>query len=150
VLTYPDANARAWQTYYFQGPRDICDTYRKCGAFGPCDAGAAPTHRRRLQREVPRQLLVLGLRRRGPDIMGGDVRSGSARAEPARCRGLAAVRWPRTRTSAPAPTRGAPPAPLAAPSRRTMPSPLAPSWHAPRPPAVVLPQIAVVLPESPR
>ncbi|PVH35915.1 hypothetical protein PAHAL_7G304500 [Panicum hallii] len=37
-----DADARAWQTY-FQGPRDVCDTYRKCGAFGLCDAGAAST-----------------------------------------------------------------------------------------------------------
>ncbi|CAN6236369.1 unnamed protein product [Urochloa humidicola] len=37
-----DSNARAWQTY-FQGPRDVCDTYGKCGAFGLCDAGAAST-----------------------------------------------------------------------------------------------------------
>ncbi|OEL26178.1 putative receptor-like protein kinase [Dichanthelium oligosanthes] len=28
-----DSNARAWQVY-FQGPRDVCDSYRKCGSFG--------------------------------------------------------------------------------------------------------------------
>lgn len=37
-----DAGARTWQTF-FQGPRDVCDAYGKCGAFGLCDAGAAST-----------------------------------------------------------------------------------------------------------
>ncbi|TVU32349.1 hypothetical protein EJB05_24074, partial [Eragrostis curvula] len=37
-----DASARAWETF-FQGPRDVCDAYGKCGAFGVCDAGAAST-----------------------------------------------------------------------------------------------------------
>ncbi|KAK8449752.1 hypothetical protein SEVIR_7G264400v4 [Setaria viridis] len=37
-----DSDARAWQTY-FQGPRDVCDSYRNCGAFGLCNAGAAST-----------------------------------------------------------------------------------------------------------
>ncbi|KAG0527659.1 hypothetical protein BDA96_06G252100 [Sorghum bicolor] len=37
-----DAGARKWQTF-FQGPRDVCDAYGKCGAFGLCDAGAAST-----------------------------------------------------------------------------------------------------------
>ncbi|KAL6651464.1 hypothetical protein ACP70R_010389 [Stipagrostis hirtigluma subsp. patula] len=37
-----DASSRAWQTVY-QGPRDVCDDYGKCGAFGACDAGAAST-----------------------------------------------------------------------------------------------------------
>lgn len=37
-----DAGARTWQTF-FQGPRDVCDDYGKCGAFGLCDAGAAST-----------------------------------------------------------------------------------------------------------
>ncbi|GJN26314.1 hypothetical protein PR202_gb14237 [Eleusine coracana subsp. coracana] len=37
-----DASSRTWQTYY-QGPRDICDGYGKCGAFGVCDSGAAST-----------------------------------------------------------------------------------------------------------
>jgi len=37
-----DAGARTWQTF-FQGPRDLCDAYGKCGAFGLCDAGAAST-----------------------------------------------------------------------------------------------------------
>ncbi|KAF8660133.1 hypothetical protein HU200_057692 [Digitaria exilis] len=37
-----DATTRAWKSF-FQGPRDICDAYGKCGAFGVCDAGAAST-----------------------------------------------------------------------------------------------------------
>ncbi|XP_066350085.1 G-type lectin S-receptor-like serine/threonine-protein kinase At4g27290 [Miscanthus floridulus] len=37
-----DSGARTWQTF-FQGPRDLCDAYGKCGAFGLCDAGAAST-----------------------------------------------------------------------------------------------------------
>ncbi|XP_062186116.1 receptor-like serine/threonine-protein kinase SD1-8 [Phragmites australis] len=37
-----DASARKWQVY-FQGPRDVCDDYGKCGAFGLCDASAAST-----------------------------------------------------------------------------------------------------------
>ncbi|OEL25485.1 G-type lectin S-receptor-like serine/threonine-protein kinase [Dichanthelium oligosanthes] len=35
-----DAGTRTWRTF-FQGPRDVCDAYGKCGAFGLCDAGAA-------------------------------------------------------------------------------------------------------------
>ncbi|KAL6844012.1 hypothetical protein ACP4OV_025685 [Aristida adscensionis] len=35
-----DASRRAWQTF-FTGPRDVCDAYGRCGAFGLCDAGAA-------------------------------------------------------------------------------------------------------------
>ncbi|KAL6651462.1 hypothetical protein ACP70R_010387 [Stipagrostis hirtigluma subsp. patula] len=31
-----------WKTYY-QGPRDVCDEYGKCGAFGMCNASAAAT-----------------------------------------------------------------------------------------------------------
>jgi hypothetical protein len=37
-----DATTRAWRTF-FQAPRDVCDPYGKCGAFGVCDAGAAST-----------------------------------------------------------------------------------------------------------
>lgn len=37
-----DASGRTWQTYY-QGPRDICDAYGKCGAFGVCNSSAAST-----------------------------------------------------------------------------------------------------------
>ncbi|CAN6229700.1 unnamed protein product [Urochloa humidicola] len=37
-----DDRTRTWQTF-FQGPRDVCDAYGKCGAFGLCDAGAAAT-----------------------------------------------------------------------------------------------------------
>jgi hypothetical protein len=37
-----DAKTRAWNSF-FQGPRDVCDAYGKCGAFGVCDAGAAST-----------------------------------------------------------------------------------------------------------
>ncbi|KAF8651284.1 hypothetical protein HU200_063534 [Digitaria exilis] len=37
-----DAGTRTWQTF-FQGPRDVCDAYGKCGAFGLCDASAAAT-----------------------------------------------------------------------------------------------------------
>ncbi|OEL26179.1 hypothetical protein BAE44_0012801 [Dichanthelium oligosanthes] len=36
------ASSRAWQTYY-QGPRDVCDSYGKCGAFSLCNASAAST-----------------------------------------------------------------------------------------------------------
>uniref|UniRef100_J3M1Q9 non-specific serine/threonine protein kinase n=1 Tax=Oryza brachyantha TaxID=4533 RepID=J3M1Q9_ORYBR len=35
-----DASSRAWRSF-FQGPRDPCDPYARCGAFGLCDAGAA-------------------------------------------------------------------------------------------------------------
>jgi len=35
-----DAARRTWETF-FQGPRDVCDSYGKCGAFGLCDASAA-------------------------------------------------------------------------------------------------------------
>ncbi|XP_037479537.1 receptor-like serine/threonine-protein kinase SD1-8 [Triticum dicoccoides] len=35
-----DASSLAWKTF-FQGPRDVCDAYGKCGAFGLCDASAA-------------------------------------------------------------------------------------------------------------
>ncbi|KAI5010645.1 hypothetical protein ZWY2020_012782 [Hordeum vulgare] len=34
-----DAGSLAWKTF-FQGPRDVCDAYGKCGAFGLCDASA--------------------------------------------------------------------------------------------------------------
>ncbi|XP_022684294.1 S-locus-specific glycoprotein S6-like [Setaria italica] len=37
-----DAKTQAWQTYY-QGPRDVCDVYGKCGAFGLCNSSAAAT-----------------------------------------------------------------------------------------------------------
>ncbi|XP_062185043.1 G-type lectin S-receptor-like serine/threonine-protein kinase At4g27290 [Phragmites australis] len=37
-----DASSRAWQTYY-QGPRDVCDAYGKCGPFGLCNSSAAST-----------------------------------------------------------------------------------------------------------
>ncbi|KAL6844523.1 hypothetical protein ACP4OV_026196 [Aristida adscensionis] len=37
-----DASSRAWKNF-FQGPRDVCDAYGRCGAFGVCDAGAAAT-----------------------------------------------------------------------------------------------------------
>ncbi|XP_062186042.1 G-type lectin S-receptor-like serine/threonine-protein kinase SRK [Phragmites australis] len=37
-----DASTRSWHTF-FQGPRDVCDAYGKCGAFGLCDATAAST-----------------------------------------------------------------------------------------------------------
>ncbi|GJN26325.1 hypothetical protein PR202_gb14248 [Eleusine coracana subsp. coracana] len=37
-----DASSRAWQTYY-KGPRDVCDDYGKCGAFGICNVTAAST-----------------------------------------------------------------------------------------------------------
>uniref|UniRef100_A0A0D9ZRA4 non-specific serine/threonine protein kinase n=1 Tax=Oryza glumipatula TaxID=40148 RepID=A0A0D9ZRA4_9ORYZ len=37
-----EATSRTWQTY-FQGPRDVCDAYAKCGAFGLCDANAPST-----------------------------------------------------------------------------------------------------------
>jgi hypothetical protein len=37
-----DASARTWVTF-FQGPRDVCDDYGKCGEFGVCDAVAAST-----------------------------------------------------------------------------------------------------------
>lgn len=37
-----DTKAGAWQTFY-QGPRDVCDVYGKCGAFGLCNASAAAT-----------------------------------------------------------------------------------------------------------
>ncbi|KAK3143620.1 hypothetical protein QOZ80_4AG0302650 [Eleusine coracana subsp. coracana] len=37
-----DASSQAWQTYY-QGPRDVCDNYGKCGAFGICNSSAAST-----------------------------------------------------------------------------------------------------------
>jgi len=35
-----DASIRAWQTTY-QGPRDVCDAYGKCGAFNLCNVSAA-------------------------------------------------------------------------------------------------------------
>ncbi|CAN6277057.1 unnamed protein product [Urochloa humidicola] len=35
-----DASSRAWQTTY-QGPRDVCDAYGKCGAFNLCNVSAA-------------------------------------------------------------------------------------------------------------
>ncbi|XP_025825938.1 receptor-like serine/threonine-protein kinase SD1-8 [Panicum hallii] len=35
-----DATSRAWQTSY-QGPRDVCDAYGKCGAFNLCNVSAA-------------------------------------------------------------------------------------------------------------
>uniref|UniRef100_A0A0D9WA03 non-specific serine/threonine protein kinase n=1 Tax=Leersia perrieri TaxID=77586 RepID=A0A0D9WA03_9ORYZ len=37
-----EPNTRSWKNF-FQGPRDLCDDYGKCGAFGMCDAGAAST-----------------------------------------------------------------------------------------------------------
>ncbi|KAB8097114.1 hypothetical protein EE612_025765 [Oryza sativa] len=37
-----EPSSRAWKNF-FQGPRDLCDDYGKCGAFGLCDAGAAST-----------------------------------------------------------------------------------------------------------
>ncbi|XP_025880773.1 receptor-like serine/threonine-protein kinase SD1-8 isoform X2 [Oryza sativa Japonica Group] len=37
-----DASSRAWQRF-FQGPRDPCDSYARCGPFGLCDADAAAT-----------------------------------------------------------------------------------------------------------
>uniref|UniRef100_A0A0E0KVP4 non-specific serine/threonine protein kinase n=1 Tax=Oryza punctata TaxID=4537 RepID=A0A0E0KVP4_ORYPU len=37
-----DASSRAWQRF-FQGPRDPCDNYARCGPFGLCDADAAAT-----------------------------------------------------------------------------------------------------------
>ncbi|GJN01632.1 hypothetical protein PR202_ga18911 [Eleusine coracana subsp. coracana] len=37
-----DASSQVWQTYY-QGPRDVCDNYGKCGAFGICNSSAAST-----------------------------------------------------------------------------------------------------------
>jgi hypothetical protein len=35
-----DASSRAW-ILFFQGPKDECDDYARCGPFGLCDAGAA-------------------------------------------------------------------------------------------------------------
>ncbi|TVU32333.1 hypothetical protein EJB05_24058, partial [Eragrostis curvula] len=35
-----DASSRAWREYY-QGPRDICDAYGRCGTFGVCNVTAA-------------------------------------------------------------------------------------------------------------
>jgi hypothetical protein len=35
-------NSTGWQTR-FHGPRDVCDNYGKCGAFGMCNASAAAT-----------------------------------------------------------------------------------------------------------
>jgi len=37
-----DASSRAWQTAY-QGPRDVCDEYGRCGAFNLCNISAAAT-----------------------------------------------------------------------------------------------------------
>jgi hypothetical protein len=37
-----DASSRAWQTAY-QGPRDVCDEYGRCGAFNMCNISAAAT-----------------------------------------------------------------------------------------------------------
>ncbi|TVU16232.1 hypothetical protein EJB05_39784, partial [Eragrostis curvula] len=37
-----DASSRTWQEYY-RGPRDVCDDYGKCGAFGVCNISAAET-----------------------------------------------------------------------------------------------------------
>ena len=37
-----DRSSRAWKTFY-RAPRDVCDAYARCGAFGMCDAGAAST-----------------------------------------------------------------------------------------------------------
>ncbi|KAL6844525.1 hypothetical protein ACP4OV_026198 [Aristida adscensionis] len=37
-----DNATRKWRDF-FDGPRDVCDNYGKCGAFGVCDAGAAST-----------------------------------------------------------------------------------------------------------
>ncbi|XP_066347958.1 putative inactive G-type lectin S-receptor-like serine/threonine-protein kinase SRK [Miscanthus floridulus] len=37
-----DAATRAWKNFY-QGPRDVCDAFGRCGAFGVCDAAAAST-----------------------------------------------------------------------------------------------------------
>ncbi|PNT61936.1 receptor-like serine/threonine-protein kinase SD1-8 [Brachypodium distachyon] len=37
-----DASSGAWKTFY-SAPRDTCDAYARCGAFGLCDTGAAST-----------------------------------------------------------------------------------------------------------
>jgi hypothetical protein len=37
-----DSSSRSWKTFY-SAPRDACDAYARCGAFGLCDAGAAST-----------------------------------------------------------------------------------------------------------
>ncbi|KAF7018710.1 hypothetical protein CFC21_031966 [Triticum aestivum] len=37
-----DTSSRAWKIF-FQGPRDICDQYGRCGAFGLCNASAPST-----------------------------------------------------------------------------------------------------------
>ena len=37
-----DRSSRSWKTFY-RAPRDECDDYARCGAFGLCDAGAAST-----------------------------------------------------------------------------------------------------------
>ncbi|KAM0927738.1 hypothetical protein ACQ4PT_002676 [Festuca glaucescens] len=37
-----DSSSRSWKTFY-SAPRDVCDAYARCGAFGLCDAGAAST-----------------------------------------------------------------------------------------------------------
>ncbi|GJN26316.1 hypothetical protein PR202_gb14239 [Eleusine coracana subsp. coracana] len=37
-----EASSKAWKPY-FKGPRDTCDDYGKCGAFGVCNISAAAT-----------------------------------------------------------------------------------------------------------
>ncbi|KAL6651961.1 hypothetical protein ACP70R_010886 [Stipagrostis hirtigluma subsp. patula] len=37
-----DASGRAWKTFY-SAPRDVCDVYARCGAFGLCNVNAAST-----------------------------------------------------------------------------------------------------------
>ncbi|OEL26180.1 G-type lectin S-receptor-like serine/threonine-protein kinase [Dichanthelium oligosanthes] len=37
-----DASSRGWKTFY-SAPRDVCDAYARCGAFGLCDVNAAST-----------------------------------------------------------------------------------------------------------
>ncbi|CAL5070258.1 unnamed protein product [Urochloa decumbens] len=35
-----DKSSRGWTQPIFQGPRDLCDDYAKCGAFGLCDGSS--------------------------------------------------------------------------------------------------------------
>ncbi|KAJ1272969.1 hypothetical protein BS78_06G244000 [Paspalum vaginatum] len=37
-----DPSSRSWKTFY-RAPRDVCDAYARCGAFGLCDVSAAST-----------------------------------------------------------------------------------------------------------
>ncbi|KAK1683781.1 hypothetical protein QYE76_044629 [Lolium multiflorum] len=37
-----DSSSKSWKTFY-SAPRDVCDAYARCGAFGLCDAAAAST-----------------------------------------------------------------------------------------------------------